>query len=242
MVSLFFFIFERSTMESLPNNSEKARNEVKVESREVKRVAGPPAKIKNSFWKMFKNGVIPENMTMSDLIQNIVMPGICDGVFNIATNIINCWRSSVSSNSIYENLPRNSFIRSGIRTQSTNTPYNRISTSGVQTARPAERRASRVSDYENIFYEDCTIENEDGSKSFVGGVERANQVLMMLDTDLADYGCARVSQLLEHSSLPTSPNGSDYYWGWVNLDEARVEPKSGGAILRMPKAVMIDNN
>lgn len=229
-------------MESLPNNSEKAKNEAKIEAREVKRIAGPPARVKNSFWKMFKNGIIPENMAVSDLVQNIVMPGICDGVFNIATNIINCWRSSVSSNSIYENLPRNSFLRSGIRTQSTNTPYNRISTAGgVQTARP-EKRTTRVSDYEKIFFEDCYVESEDGSKTFMGGYDRAKQVLMMLDTDLADYNCARVSNLLEHSGLPTSPNGSDYYWGWVNLDQARIDPAPGGAVLYMPKAIMIDNN
>lgn len=220
-------------MESLPNNSEKALAEKKLD-RKVEKIEGGAARHRPTFWKMLKSNFIPENLTFMDVVSDMVMPAIRDGIFDIISGSIDCWRGSVGSNSYYRNARRPGSVN-GVRTQANPVNYNKVSRIGQQYEKPQIQQ--QVSSYDDIFLPD--IKTEDGR--FISGVDRAKEVIAMLDDDLARYQVARVYDLFEHCGLPSSPNGSDYNYGWINLDAAGYKAVRGGAVLIMPKAMPIQD-
>lgn len=221
-------------MESLPNNSEKAQLEKKsAASRKIEQIDGAAAERRPTFWKMLKASFIPENMTIMDVVSDMIMPAIRDGIFDMASGTIDYWRSGIGGYPRYDRArdPRS-------RGYSSRTDYRSAST-GRGGRRYEEERSSVSgrSSYDDVFLKD--YRNDRGE--FISGARRAADVLAMCEDDIRHYGYCRVSFFLEHCKLSPSPNGSDYNWGWANLDSATYKPVRGGAILVMPEALEIED-
>lgn len=222
-------------MESLPNNSEKAQLDKKpVATRKVEQIEGSAAQHKPTFWKMLKASFIPENMTVMDVIADMVMPAIRDGMFDMASGTIDYIRSGVGGYPRYDRSrdPRSrNYRQTDYRSASTGSRYDRRYEDDHKQA------SSRASSYDDVVLYDTR--NNKGE--FVSGARRAAEVLSMCDDDIRQYGYCRVSDFLEHCKLPASPNGSDYNWGWANLDRATYKPVRGGAMMIMPEALHIED-
>lgn len=222
-------------MESLPNNSEKAQLEKKpVATRKVEQIEGAAAKHRPTFWKLLKASFIPENMTVTDVIADMVMPAIRDGIFDMASGTIDYIRSGIGG------YPRYDRSRDPRSRNSNRTDYRGMSSgSRIDRRYDDERKQSSRSgsSYDDVFLEDT--HNSRGE--FISGARRAADVLSMCDEDIRQYGYCRVSDFLEHCKIPPSPNGSDYNWGWANLDRATYKPVRGGAIMIMPEALHIED-
>ena len=221
-------------MESLPNNSEKALSEKKpIQTRKVERIEGAAAQHRPTFWKMLKSSFIPENMTFLDVVADMIMPAIRDGVFDIISGSVDYWRSGVGGYSNYDRGRR--FDRSA-SSRNQGTRYDRVSR--MDRKYDDDRaRSSGKSSYDDIFIPD----GRDRNGRFVSGARRAEEVIAMCNDDIRDYNVCRVSDFLEHCGLSPSPNGSDYNWGWTNLDRAMPKPVKGGAVIFMPDALQIED-
>ena len=221
-------------MESLPNNSEKAQLEKSTApNRKIEQIDGAAAKHRPTFWKMLKASFIPENMTIMDVVSDMIMPAIRDGIFDMASGTIDYWRSGIGGYPRYDR---------GRDSRSRN--YGRTDYRGASTGSRIDRKyedsrqvSNHTSSYDDVFLED--YRNERGE--FISGARRAADVLAMCDDDIRHYGYCRVSFFLEHCKLSPSPNGSDYNWGWANLDRATYKPVRGGAVLIMPEALHIED-
>ena len=168
-----------------------------------------------------------------DVVSDMIMPAIRDGIFDMASGTIDYWRSGIGGYPRYDRArdPRS-------RGYSSRTDY-RSASSGRGGRRYEEERSSVSgrSSYDDVFLKD--YRNERGE--FISGARRAADVLAMCEDDIRHYGYCRVSFFLEHCKLSPSPNGSDYNWGWANLDSATYKPVRGGAILVMPEALEIED-
>ncbi len=219
-------------MESIPNNSETAQSEKKqIATRKVEQIEGAPARHRPTFWKMLNSSFIPENMTIMDVVSDMIMPAIRDGVFDIISGSVDYWRSGVGG---YSNYQRRRDSRGG---RSTQTDYNRISRIDNKYDDRRTANTSARSSYDDIFVPD----SRDNSNRYVSGARRAEEILAMCNDDIRDYGYCRVSDFLDHCRIPQSPNGSDYNYGWANLDRATYRNVRGGAVICMPEALQIED-
>lgn len=221
-------------MESLPNNSEKALAEKKQSTtRTIERIEGVQAQHRPTFWKMLKASFIPENMTFLDVVADMIMPAIRDGVFDIISGSVDYWRSGVGGYSSYERRRTSRGVDPRNRTD-----YRGISSSRIDRKYEEDRRPSGKSSYDDIFIPD----GRDRNGRFLSGARIAEEVIAMCKDDIrSEYRVCRVSDFLEHCNLSPSPNGSDYNWGWTNLDSATVKPVRGGAVIYMPDALQIED-
>lgn len=233
---LSIFFLKGVVMEKLPNNSETANKPVTKPpiNQNAEKIEGISASHRPTFWRMLKSSLIPENMTPMDLVQDVVIPSIRDGIFDILISSIDHWRGGVGGSSVITNNRRiNGSVATRISSGSTN--YNKISRIG-QTYEKTQVVVSSPS-YDDIFIKDGVDKNG----KFVSGVVRAQTVIAQLDDDISRYQVARVSDLFKYCGLSPSPNGSDFNWGWTNLDSAGYEPKKGGALLVLPEAMQIED-
>lgn len=225
-------------MESLPNNSESARiADKKPPISQAEKIEGISASHRPTFWRMLKNSIIPENMTVRDVIQDIVVPAIRDSIFDIATSSLDYWRGGVGSTSYIrrnDNRRVNNSVATRIVSGSTN--YNRVSRISQNYEKPVIAAPS----YDDIFIKDG-YEMRNGKQVFVSGSVKAQKIIAQLDDDIAKYQVARVSDLFKYCGLSPSPNGSDFNYGWTNLDAAGCKPERGGALLVLPEAMMIED-
>lgn len=222
-------------MESIPNNSESAQKEKQIEKREISKIEGTPARHRPTFWKMLKNSFGIDTMTPGEVVTNVVIPSIRDGLFDVLLGSIEYIRSGSGGYSHYD--PRKGKRTNGIRTQMTD--YRGIS-QGSPNRLSDDRRAQSLSgrsSYDDIFISDY----RDEAGRFISGARRAQEVLSMCYEDIYKYNYCRVSDFLNHCNIPPSPNGSDYNWGWANLDDATYKTVKGGAIICMPTALQIED-
>ena len=222
-------------METIPNNSESAQAEKKqIVTRQLEQIEGSPARHRPTFWKMLKSSFIPESMTFMDIVSDMIMPAIRDGVFDIISGSVDYWRSGVGGYSNYQR--RRDGRSSSVRTNDTD--YRKFS-NRIDRKYGDDRRnvsASRSS-YDDIYIED----SRDKDGRFISGARRAEEILAMCNDDIRDYNYCRVSDFLEHCKISPSPNGSDYNYGWANLDRATYKSVRGGAIIIMPEALPIED-
>ena len=153
-------------MESLPNNSESAQLEKKpIATRKVEQIEGTAAKHRPTFWKMLKASFIPENMTIMDVVTDMIMPAIRDGIFDMASGTIDYWRSGIGGYPRYDRA-RDPRSRGG------RTDYRGISSGSRIDHRYDDRRqetVSKASSYDDVFLEDTR--NDRGE--FISGARRA---------------------------------------------------------------------
>ena len=203
-----------------------------VEPRKVRRIEGEAAKHRPTLWKMFKSNFKPEELTFMDIMSDMIMPAIRDGIFDIMVGTIECWRGGVGGTSYRR--PSSRISSQSVRTQATN--YNRISSRDDRINRNYAAR-SNLTSYDDIFLEDVWLDDN----TFVSGVNRAKEVIKMMDEDLARFDKVRVSDFLDHCGISSSPNGSDYNYGWVNIDQVTYKPAKGGAYMIVPRAMLLED-
>jgi len=221
-------------MEKLPNNSDSANNKQKPSiNTNVNKIDGISASHRPTFLKMLKTSIFPENMTVMDLVQDVVVPAIRDGMFDILMSSIDHWRAGVGGSSMIRTGTR---INGNVATRITSgTNYNRISRISQNYEKPQVIVTAPT--YDDIFIEDGVDKNG----KFMSGAVRAQLVIAQLDDDIAKYQVARVSDLFKYCGLSPSPNGSDFNYGWTNLSEAGYKPCRGGVRLVLPEAMQIDD-
>ena len=217
----------------LPNNSEKALSVSRKPERQIEKIDGINARHRPTFGKMIRDSFVPQDVDNAGtyILSEMIVPGIRDGVFDIILGIIDYWRGGVGG---YSRRSSRNNVGPGSRNH---TDYNRASSGGSRFAQNYDSRPSGpISSYDDIFLAD----GEDRQGRFISGVCKAEMVIAQLKEDADQYGVARLSEMLQYCGLSSSPNGSDYNYGWVNLDQAGYRRIRGGAILILPKALPIE--
>lgn len=205
-------------MESLPNNAEKAVS--KQPEKRVDKVVKSEVKHRQTFGRMIRDSFVPADVENagSYILENMLVPGIRDGVFNILRSILDYWSGGVGG-------PRMTTNNNGPRVSRVN-QFDYGNRFKKNAGGPPESSSTPNQRY---AYDDLVV----------GTLQEAEEVLASLKDIIRVYQVARVADLFDLVGVTGSYTDNNF--GWTNLDRASYQRVSGGWLLIFPKAMPIDD-
>lgn len=209
-------------MESLPNNSHKAKEREKKEEPEVAAretleaiVVGKVVQRKQPKWKTWARSIVAEDaQSIGDyIVTDVVIPAIKRTIMEMVSEGTSRALFGSSAQRI-RNAGGRGEGRGGLRN------YNGISRGEEQPRRMLSRDARARHDFDEVI-----LDNR----------EEAITVVEELIVRIRQYGAASVADL--YDLLGVTGSYADRNWGWTDLRDADVRQSRGGWLLDLPRPV-----
>ena len=204
----------------LPSNTHKSKIQ------QTKKIVKAKTKVlrkKKSFIKQFSELFMGEDggSVSSYILKDIIVPTAKGIVTDVIEAITDAVKGGIEMQLFGEQTNRRQDRRgSGIYGKTSNTHTNYSNPKPARTKRTSNTRANQFDDI------------------IVGSHREAQAVIRGLNDLIDQYGQATIADLQEIVQI--TGDFTDSYYGWVNLNTARVKPDRDGYLVDLPKPVYLN--